>query len=218
MLAYRGYKIAAQAPDVFGALLAAGATSWLVFEAAFNIAAMTGLVPFTGIPLPFISYGGSALVSAMGAVGILLSVSRGTREARRGKAVRLLISGGGTGGHVYPALAVVEALRADHRDRQSRETADAICWIGSEGGVEQELVARAGLPFEAIPAGGLHGLAPWVVARNILRLARGFAAGRGTRGRMEAGSVVCHRRICERARGVGMLAAASADSGLPAGY
>jgi len=83
VLAYRGYKIAAQAPDVFGALLAAGATSWLVFEAAFNIAAMTGLVPFTGIPLPFISYGGSALVSAMGAVGVLLSVSRGTRKRAR---------------------------------------------------------------------------------------------------------------------------------------
>jgi len=87
VLAYRGFKIAAQAPDVFGALLAAGATSWLVFEAMFNIAAMTGLVPFTGIPLPFISYGGSALVSAMGAVGILLSVSRGTRrKARHGSA------------------------------------------------------------------------------------------------------------------------------------
>lgn len=83
ILAYRGFKIAAQAPDAFGALLAAGATSWLVLEAIFNVAAMTGLVPFTGIPLPFISYGGSALVSAMGAVGILLSVSRGTRRKTR---------------------------------------------------------------------------------------------------------------------------------------
>jgi cell division protein FtsW len=89
MLAYRGFKIAAQAPDVFGALLAAGATSWLVFEAMFNIAAMTGLVPFTGIPLPFISYGGSALVSAMGAVGILLSVSRGTRRKARHSSANL---------------------------------------------------------------------------------------------------------------------------------
>lgn len=83
MLAYRGFKIASQAPDVFGALLAAGATYWLVLEAVFNIAAMTGLLPFTGIPLPFISYGGSALVAAMGAVGILLSVSRGTRRTLR---------------------------------------------------------------------------------------------------------------------------------------
>jgi undecaprenyldiphospho-muramoylpentapeptide beta-N-acetylglucosaminyltransferase len=90
-----------------------------------------------------------------------------------------MISGGGTGGHVYPALAVVEALFANSRspvaDRQSPDdTRHAICYIGSEGGVEQELVARAGLPFRAIPAGGLHGLAPWAVARNTLRLARGF--------------------------------------------
>ena len=90
VLAYRGFKIAAQASDVLGALLATGATSWIVLEAAFNIAALTGLIPFTGIPLPFISYGRSALVSTMAAVGILLSVSRGTRKSkqtRQGSAV-----------------------------------------------------------------------------------------------------------------------------------
>ena len=73
-----------------------------------------------------------------------------------------MISGGGTGGHVYPALAVVEAL-----------TADSIRWIGSQGGVEQALVARAGLSVEVIPAGGLHGMSPVTVARNVVRLARG---------------------------------------------
>ena len=90
VLAYRGFKIAAQASDVFGALLATGATSWIVLEAAFNIAALTGLIPFTGIPLPFISYGRSALVSTMAAIGILSSVSRGTRKSkqtRQGSAV-----------------------------------------------------------------------------------------------------------------------------------
>jgi UDP-N-acetylglucosamine--N-acetylmuramyl-(pentapeptide) pyrophosphoryl-undecaprenol N-acetylglucosamine transferase len=49
-----------------------------------------------------------------------------------------------------------------------------VCWIGSEGGLERDLVARAGLPFEAIQAGGLHGLAPLAQARNLARLARGF--------------------------------------------
>jgi cell division protein FtsW len=83
VLAYRGFRIAAQASDVFGALLAAGATGWLILEAAFNIAAMTGLMPFTGIPLPFISYGRSSLVAAMAAAGVLLSVSRGTRRSIR---------------------------------------------------------------------------------------------------------------------------------------
>jgi cell division protein FtsW len=83
VLAYRGFKIAAQAPDVFGALLATGATSWLVYEAGFNIAAVTGLMPFTGIPLPFVSYGGSSLIACLGAAGVLLSVSRGTRKRAR---------------------------------------------------------------------------------------------------------------------------------------
>jgi UDP-N-acetylglucosamine--N-acetylmuramyl-(pentapeptide) pyrophosphoryl-undecaprenol N-acetylglucosamine transferase len=72
---------------------------------------------------------------------------------------------------VYPALAVVEALIVDRGPR----AANTICWIGSEGGVEQELVTRAGLPFEAVPAGGLHGLAPFTAARNLARLARGLA-------------------------------------------
>jgi len=83
VLAYRGFKIAAQASDTFGALLAAGVTSWLVLQAAFNVAAVIGLLPFTGIPLPFISYGGSALAMTLAAVGVLLSVSRGTRQGMR---------------------------------------------------------------------------------------------------------------------------------------
>jgi UDP-N-acetylglucosamine--N-acetylmuramyl-(pentapeptide) pyrophosphoryl-undecaprenol N-acetylglucosamine transferase len=89
--------------------------------------------------------------------------------------VRIWISGGGTGGHVYPGLAVVEALQAARSQGTSGPAAepDAICWIGSEGGVERDLVARAGLPFQAIAAGGLHGLAPWTAARNLVRLARG---------------------------------------------
>jgi UDP-N-acetylglucosamine--N-acetylmuramyl-(pentapeptide) pyrophosphoryl-undecaprenol N-acetylglucosamine transferase len=70
-------------------------------------------------------------------------------------------------------LAVVKALLADPPSAMSHPPF-AIRYLGSEGGVEQDLVGRAGLPFEAIPAGGLHGLAPWVMARNALRLARGF--------------------------------------------
>lgn len=81
LLAYRGFKIASQAPDEFGALLASGITCWLIFEAMLNIAVVTGVAPFTGVSLPFISYGGSALISVMGGVGLLLSVSRGTRKS-----------------------------------------------------------------------------------------------------------------------------------------
>lgn len=79
IFAWRGFGIAKRAPDVFGRLLAVGITSWVVFQAFINIAAISGLIPLTGIPLPFISFGGTALAVLMAAVGILLNISRHTR-------------------------------------------------------------------------------------------------------------------------------------------
>jgi cell division protein FtsW len=80
MLAYQGYRIAIQAPDTFSGLLAAGITTWLVAQACINMMVVTALLPVTGIPLPFISYGGSALIINLVAVGILLSISRETTQ------------------------------------------------------------------------------------------------------------------------------------------
>ncbi len=77
-LMVRGFRIAKNAPDMFGALLAAGITISIVLEALFNIAVMASVVPFTGVPLPFISFGGSSLVSGLASVGILVSISRAT--------------------------------------------------------------------------------------------------------------------------------------------
>ncbi|MGH2593284.1 MAG: putative lipid II flippase FtsW [Anaerolineae bacterium] len=79
-LAYRGLRIALHAPDVFGTLVATGVTCWITVEALVNVAVMTGMLPLTGIPLPFISYGGSALVSLMAAIGLLQSIARGSRK------------------------------------------------------------------------------------------------------------------------------------------
>ncbi len=76
VLAYRGFRVARNAPDDFGRVLAAGVTFWLVFQAFINIAVITQLIPFTGQPLPFVSYGGSSLVMCLASVGILLSISR----------------------------------------------------------------------------------------------------------------------------------------------
>ena len=75
LFAYRGYRIALKAPDAFGSLLACGITTWIAFQAMVNVAAVTVTLPTTGVPLPFISYGGSSLAIALGAVGILLNVS-----------------------------------------------------------------------------------------------------------------------------------------------
>ncbi|GAB4434347.1 MAG: putative lipid II flippase FtsW [Anaerolineae bacterium] len=78
VLVYRGFSIARRAPDAFGAILAAGISCLLVFEALLNIAVLTAVLPFTGVPLPFISFGGSSLVESMAGVGLLLSISRVT--------------------------------------------------------------------------------------------------------------------------------------------
>jgi len=85
LLTYRGFKVAVQALDAFAALMACGITCWLTFQALINVAVMTGLVPFTGVALPFISSGGSAMVVSLAGVGLLLSVSRGRPTGRRGK-------------------------------------------------------------------------------------------------------------------------------------
>ena len=84
LLAYRGFKIALDAPDAFAALLACGVTCWLTIQALVNIAVMTGLVPFTGVALPFISSGGSTMVVSLAGVGVLLSVSRGKQAGKGG--------------------------------------------------------------------------------------------------------------------------------------
>lgn len=77
-LIWRGIKVALTAADDFGRLLALGIICWVGFQALINIAAMLGLLPLTGIPLPFISYGGTSLVALLGAIGILQNISKYT--------------------------------------------------------------------------------------------------------------------------------------------
>lgn len=73
---WRGMVVAQRAPDMLGALIAGGVTIWIVMEAFINMGVMVGLLPFAGNALPLISYGGSSLVSVLGALGIVMSVSR----------------------------------------------------------------------------------------------------------------------------------------------
>lgn len=76
LLVVRGLIIARKAGDPFGALLAAGLTLWIILKAMLNIAVMLALVPPTGIALPFISFGGSSMVTVLVGVGLILSVQR----------------------------------------------------------------------------------------------------------------------------------------------
>jgi cell division protein FtsW len=72
----RGYRAALRAPDRFGVGLAASITTWICFEALLNMATVTNTLPITGVPLPFFSYGGTAVATTLAAVGVLLSVAR----------------------------------------------------------------------------------------------------------------------------------------------
>ena len=75
-ISYRAFRIAYHVPDRFGQLLASGIATWFSVQTLINLGAMVALIPLTGVPLPFMSYGGSNLVSMLAGFGILLNVSR----------------------------------------------------------------------------------------------------------------------------------------------
>jgi cell division protein FtsW len=87
-LAWFGLRAATRAPDRFGSLLAVGITTWVTSQAIINIGAVVGVLPVTGIPLPFISFGGSSLIITMAAVGILVNIARHERATSAGLRLR----------------------------------------------------------------------------------------------------------------------------------
>jgi cell division protein FtsW len=84
----RGWQVAKRAPDLFGQLLAAGITCWILLQAAINMSVSCGLFPTKGLPLPFVSFGGSSLIISLAAVGILLNISGRARVSHSPSARR----------------------------------------------------------------------------------------------------------------------------------
>lgn len=74
----RGLRIAKSAPDTFGRILMIGIIMWFMAQAFLNIGAMVGLLPLTGVPLPFVSHGGTALMVTLAGVGIMVNISKQT--------------------------------------------------------------------------------------------------------------------------------------------
>jgi cell division protein FtsW len=107
MIAYAGLRTAKLARDLHSKLLAAGVTALILSQATLNFFAVLGMMPLTGVPLPFLSYGSTNLIVLLGAMGLLLNVAAtGGRSARRGK----------------PRLRAVEGGRdAEGRDRRRRD-------------------------------------------------------------------------------------------------
>jgi cell division protein FtsW len=83
-----GVRIAAGAPDSFGRLLSGGIVGWFGIQVVVNLGAVTGLLPITGVPLPFLSYGGSSLVVSFAAVGILVNVARASARMGHRRQIR----------------------------------------------------------------------------------------------------------------------------------
>ena len=85
-LLFAGIRVAAHAKDALGRLLATGIVAWFGLQIVVNLGAVTGLLPITGVPLPFLSYGGSSLVVSLAAVGILVNIARTSGERRVSRA------------------------------------------------------------------------------------------------------------------------------------
>jgi UDP-N-acetylglucosamine--N-acetylmuramyl-(pentapeptide) pyrophosphoryl-undecaprenol N-acetylglucosamine transferase len=94
--------------------------------------------------------------------------------------MRLVVSGGGTGGHVYPGLTVIETMRQPWGEGGTGPALapDDLLWIGSRGGMEGDLVKRAGIEYVGLPAGGLRGMGAMLAVRNAARIARSVGRAR----------------------------------------
>ena len=116
MIAYAGLRSARMAKDLYAKLVAAGITAVILIQATVNFFAVLGLLPLTGVPLPFISYGNSNLIVLLAAMGILINVSR---QSAAKPALRVV---GGAGRSDAPAIRKADANRGDRsrRDRRAR--------------------------------------------------------------------------------------------------
>ena len=180
-------QLASRAGLRFQAYLAAGFGLWLGAQALINIGVNMGVLPTKGLTLPLMSYGRSSMIVTLAWVGLLLRVyheamqsTRGMASARRAEDERplragirmsapsrapILIMAGGTGGHVFPALALARLLRAASHE---------VVWLGTKRGIEARVVPAENIDIEWLAMSGLRGkgaatllAAPFKLAHSI---------------------------------------------------
>jgi cell division protein FtsW len=114
---YAGFRAAHKARDRYSKLLCAGLTSLIMGQAAINLFAVLGLAPLTGVPLPFVSYGGTSLVVTLAATGLILNVARGAGAAGAGAGSRTATRSGGIHAAGPARLRVLKGSGTDIRRR-----------------------------------------------------------------------------------------------------
>ena len=218
VIAWRGLRTAMRAPDRFGAFLALGLTAMVAFQAFFNISVVLGLLPTKGIPLPFVSYGGSSLLINLIGMGILLNVSQHALDvARRDDDARC------RGPRMHDAAARRDRRRrhrrppvSGHRGR-ARAAARAgpmrvITFAGTARGIEARVVPREGFELDLLRSAGLEGhvdrgarargslLLPLSGARRVAHPLAPAADARDWRRRLQLGAGRARRRRCAASR------------------
>ena len=174
VLGYAGLRIATRSDEPFRRYAAGGVTVWFMVQALINLAVVLRLLPIAGVPLPLVSYGGSALIANLLALGCCCPVRATNRTpascwprkrtakprvsavvgsrtetgmsaaASTGAAVSVVLAGGGTAGHTSPLIATAQEI-----DRLAPEA--AVTAVGTARGLETTVVPAAGLTLELIP-------------------------------------------------------------------
>ena len=133
MILGRCVRISMRTEDLFSRYMVFGFTALITLQAALNMGVAVGLFPTTGLTLPLVSYGGSSLVSTLAAFGIILSVSRFSTRVT----MKVIIAGGGTGGHVFPAISIAEEIL-------ERNSENEVLFVGTEQGIEKRILPEKG--------------------------------------------------------------------------
>ena len=137
LLLWRVLRIAVSCNDPFGAYLGLGIFVLLSLQIVMNLCVVTGLMPTKGLPLPLISLGGSNLLVSLMAIGTMLNIAEGGRIVTQPAALRIVIAAGGTGGHLYPGIAVARRFAA-------RCPGTDVLFVGHHGGLEERLLPSEG--------------------------------------------------------------------------
>jgi hypothetical protein len=115
LFAWRGLRIANVADTSFGSFIAVGVVTWVIGQMLLNVLAVLAMIPFTGVAVPFLSVGGSSLVSLLAASGIVVSVSRGSRLLREDAAADNLPRTGPRGGQAFRASTTIRGRNSGTR-------------------------------------------------------------------------------------------------------